>query len=103
MKVCLTMIKNLCQIQILPLNSFNHISILSMPLLHMFLKLYIRKLEIHVAILKWFKFFKGKYDVFLVNFGLYLFKIAMPLRADIIVVNKRNSYIILLPPVSNYM
>ena len=46
--------------------------------------------------------FQRKY-VFLVDFGVHLFKIAMPLRADIIVINQCNSYIIWLPPLSNYM
>ena len=34
---------------------------------------------------------------------LIALKIAMPLRADIILVNQWNSYIILLPPLSNLL
>ena len=53
-KVCSTTIKKLWWIQILPLDSYDHVFILYMPLLQLFLKLYQRKLENYVAILKWF-------------------------------------------------
>ena len=82
-------------IQILSLDSYGHVLILCMPFLHVFLKLYQRKSEICVIVLKWFKLLKVKHNAFLVNFGVHLFKIAMPLRADKIVVNQPNSDIIL--------
>ena len=48
-------------------------------------------------------FFKGNYEDFLVNLGVHISKIAMALRADIIVVNQLYSDITLLRPLPNYM
>ena len=48
-------------------------------------------------------FFKGNYEDFLVNLGVRISKIAMALRADIIVVNQLYSDITLLRPLPNYM